>query len=145
MLRDIISPNLVTIRPDADVREVAELMDSRNVGSVLVLEGGKPVGIVTDRDIVVRCLSQSKTPVENFKVSDVMTESLHTVRDTEGFYDVIKKMRDEKIRRMPVVNDQGKPVGIITFGDVIGILAKALAGIASTTTAVGEEERGKAA
>ena len=69
MIRDSLNKNLVTVSPNAKCREIATLMDTKNVGSVLVLENGKLKGIITDRDIVVRCLSNSNIDIDKFILS----------------------------------------------------------------------------
>jgi CBS domain-containing protein len=124
MLRDIIgNQNLVTCEPDAKVNEVAQIMADRNVGAVMVLTGNKPRGIVTDRDIVLRCVAKN-VDVSDCTVEQIMSESVETVKDTEGLFDCIRKMHKAHVRRMPVVNDQGRAVGIVSFGDILAILSK---------------------
>lgn len=143
MLRDILlEQELVTCEPDARVSEVAKLMADRNVGAVLVLTNDKPRGILTDRDITVRCVGKN-LDVNDTTVEQVLTESPETIEDTAGFFDCIRKMREAKVRRMPVVDDEGKAVGIISFGDLLAILSKELVALTSTTTPL--EERGGAA
>lgn len=142
MLRDILEEQeLVTCEPDAKVAEVAKLMADRNVGAVLVLTHDKPRGIITDRDITVRCVAKN-LDVNDTTVEQVLTESLETVEETAGFFDCIRKMREARVRRMPVVNDEGRAMGIISFGDLLGILSKELVALTSSTTPF-EEESGQ--
>lgn len=134
MLKEIVSRNLVATEPDAKITEVARLMADRGVGAVLVLsDDGKPRGIITDRDIVLRCVADH-LDVEDTTVENVISESVHTVLDTDGLYDVIHKMREARVRRIPVVDKDGKAVGLISFGDIVSILAKELSELGEAAT-----------
>lgn len=141
MIRDILSDRgLVTIEADAKVVDACKLMREKNVGAVLIChDDGKPRGILTDRDVVVRCLAKH-IDTDDCTIEQVMTESLETVRDTDGMFDCIQKMHDACVKRMPVVDENGKAVGIVTFSDLIGIFGKELHLLASTTTYTGEQE-----
>jgi CBS domain-containing protein len=125
MLKEIVSRNLVIAEPDASIAEIARLMADRGVGAVLILSEGKPRGIITDRDIVLRCVADHLDP-EDTTVENVLTESLQTVSETDGLYDVVRKMRESKVRRIPVVDKDGAAIGIVSFGDVVAIIAKEL-------------------
>jgi CBS domain-containing protein len=143
MLKEIISRNLVTAEPDAKISEVARLMADREVGAVLILSEGKPRGIITDRDIVIRCVADH-LDVEDTTVENVLTESVHTVLDTDGLYDVIHKMREARVRRICIVDRDGKAVGLVSLGDVLSILSKEFAELSEASTpvsgGVGDEE-----
>jgi CBS domain-containing protein len=133
MLKDLISHKLVSIEIDAKVSDVARLMTDHDVGAVLVVDDlKKPLGIITDRDIVVRCVAES-LPLET-TIEKVFTESCEVAKESEGLYDAIKKMRSNQVRRIPVVDDSGKAVGLISFGDVVSILGKELAELSETVT-----------
>lgn len=134
MIRDLLEEQeLVTCEPDARVAEVARLMADRNVGAVLVLTRDKPRGIITDRDITVRCVGRN-LDVNDTTVEQVLTESPETVEHTAGIFDCIQKMREARVRRMPVVDEEGRAVGIISFSDLLGILSKELVALAAATT-----------
>lgn len=124
MLRDIVGKqNLVTCEPDAKVSDAAQLMADRNVGAIMVLTDDKPRGIVTDRDIVLRCIAKN-VDVNDCTVEQIMSESVEMVKDSDGLFDCIKKMHNAHVRRMPVVDQQGKAVGMVSFGDIMAILSK---------------------
>jgi CBS domain-containing protein len=126
MIREILNDQeLITCEPDAKVSDAAKLMADRNVGAVMVLTNDRPRGIITDRDITVRCVGRN-LDVSDTTVEQVMTESLDMIRDTDGIYDCIKKMQEAKVHRMPVIDDDGKAVGIISYGDLLAILSKEL-------------------
>jgi CBS domain-containing protein len=144
MLRDIIDKNLVTVRHDSSIAEVAKLMKDKDVGCVLIVQDNRPRGLITDRDIVIRCLADY-SDISKFTTKDFMTDKLETVLETDGLHDCIKKMRQAKVRRIPVVDKQGMPVGIISFGDIVGILGRELYDVTQATTATGDDARGKAA
>jgi len=114
-LRDIMSKDLVTVTPDTSVQEVARLMKEHDIGNVLVTEGDRLTGIVTDRDIVVRCLAEGG----DFKsdVRNVMTENPRTLSPDTDVIEAAQMMAAEKVRRLPVV-ENGKPVGIVSLGDL---------------------------
>ncbi len=115
--------NLVTLEPHAPVSEAARLMAERNVGSVLVLNAaGKPRGIITDRDIVVRCVARNidlwDTTIEN-----ILSEDLQTCHVDDGVFECIERMRKAGVRRMPVVDSAGHAIGIVSFGDLLSHLS----------------------
>ena len=109
------------------VTEAARLMRSHHVGDLVVVEekGGRkhPVGIVTDRDIVVEVVAAGVNP-ESLKVGDIMGPEVATVRESEGLYEALRYMRDKGVRRMPVVDSAGGLVGILTLDDLLGLLAE---------------------
>lgn len=130
MLKEIVNRDLVTIEPHQSVLEAARLMESRDVGCVLVLYNEKPRGLITDRDIVLRCVAHN-LDISDTTVENILSESLATVHETDGFFDCIRKMREAGVRRIPVVDAGGKAVGIVTFDDLICVLGQEL----STLTA----------
>lgn len=131
MLKEIVNRDLVTIEPHQSVLEAARLMEARGVGCVLVLYNEKPRGLITDRDIVLRCVAHN-LDISDTTVENILTESLATVHETDGFFDAIRKMRDAGVRRIPVVNSSGKAVGIVTFDDLICILTQELSTLADS-------------
>ena len=134
MLKNIIRLDLHSVKPEDDAIQLVRIMKEKNIGSVLVCnDQQKPVGIVTDRDIVIRCLGQQKD-LKQCKVKDLMTSSPRVVRETDGIYDCINAMHDGEIRRIPVVDSQGKAVGMISFGDILSILSKEFSRLIETTT-----------
>ena len=121
-LRNIVKKELISCTPTTSVTDVAKLMKKREVGAVLVIEESRPVGIVTDRDLVIRCLAESKR-ASSLTAEDVMSGAVETVSDEEGIYDVVQKMRKGCIRRVVVVNDLGEATGLLSFDDVFELIA----------------------
>ncbi|WP_054847525.1 CBS domain-containing protein [Methanoculleus chikugoensis] len=116
---------VVAVSPDTPAVEVARIMGGeKNVGSVVVVTGdNRPTGIVTDRDLAIRVTAQERNPGE-VRVSDILTRGgVITFRDSMGgIYEAIQKMTAEGIRRMPIVDDGGKLIGIITMDDIVRML-----------------------
>ncbi len=132
MLKDIVNRKLVTTDPSAKICDVAQLMARFDVGCVLVVENKKIKGLITDRDIVVRCLAKNVS-LDECPVKSVMTEAPVTVRDTDGIFDCIETMRGAQVRRIPVVDRSGEVVGILSFGDILAVLSKELAELTKGT------------
>jgi CBS domain-containing protein len=128
-VREIAREGVVVIEPDVPVSDAVDLMREENVGSLIVEESGTPVGIVTDRDLVMEVLDAGLDPGET-SVRDVMSEGLFTVDPEIGLLDLIGEMGDEGVRRAPVVDD-GELLGIVTLDDLIVLLSMELQGIAN--------------
>ena len=118
---DIMTQPPVTVTMDTSLRKISEIMIDKRIGSVLVVdEEGKLRGIVTERDIVFAC-SQGWNADER-KAWEVMTENPISVKRDENILEVIRKMRDVNVRHIPVVDEEGKPVGVISSRDVLDII-----------------------
>ncbi|MBX3155055.1 MAG: CBS domain-containing protein [Deltaproteobacteria bacterium] len=116
-VQDIMTRQVHTVRGDAAIVDVARVMRDQKIGDVLVTNtDGTLLGIVTDRDIVVRAVAAGK-PVDKLKVADIVTDQLVSVSPTSTVDEAIKVMRTHAVRRVPVVQD-GKPTGILTIGDL---------------------------
>lgn len=105
-----------TATPEMSLRDVAILMRDGDMGAVPVVEDGKLIGIVTDRDIVVRVVAEGKdaaTPIR-----DAMTTELFTVTPDDFVFEAIRLMGDKQVRRVPVINESGELAGIIAMADV---------------------------
>lgn len=126
-LAELCNREVVIIEPDEPVIEAAKLMRQYHVGDLVVVEKRQgesfPVGILTDRDIVIEIVA-AEVGLETVTVGDVMSTELVTVNQTETIGDAIMLMRREGVRRLPVVNDQGSLEGIVTVDDAIDIIAE---------------------
>lgn len=120
--QDVVDDLVVTAEPDASVRELATLMDRRRVGSVVIVEGRQPVGIVTDRDLTLKVLARGRSE-EELTAEEVMTENLVTAPAGAGPNIVINKMVRSGVRRIPLVEEDGALVDIITLDDLMRMLA----------------------
>lgn len=108
---------VAAVRPDSRISEIVDLLVQRRIGAVLVLEGGKPVGIVSERDIV-RCLAVKGGAVMELEAREVMTAPVITIRPDESVCDAMELMTDRRIRHLPVV-ESGELVGIVSIGDLV--------------------------
>ena len=122
--------NVVTAGPDASTMDIIGLMEDRNVGSVVITEKKKPVGIITDRDIILRVIANEKDP-SKIKVKDVMTKNPMVLAGDIGLFDVLKQMEGKKFRRLPVVDAKGQLKGIITVDDLLRLFISELSSVAS--------------
>ena len=118
---------------ETSVPEVAQLMRQYHVGALVVVDdiGGKrvPVGIVTDRDMVIEIISQS-LDFNEFSVGDIMSPQLISVQETEGVFETIRLMRTKGIRRIPVVNQEGELEGIVSADDILDLLTEEMSELA---------------
>lgn len=122
--------------------EAAQLMREYHVGDLVVVDevDGKrvPVGIVTDRDMVIEIIAQS-ADINEFSVGDIMGPQLVSVQETDGVFETIRLMRTKGVRRIPVVNLEGGLVGIISADDILDLLAEEMVELAKV--APREQER----
>lgn len=115
-VRDVMTKSVATIRPDATIKEAASIMQQHNVGSIPVVDTNGLVGIVTDRDIVVRNIAAGQDP-QSTPVKNVMTSQVTTVTPDEDVHNISQMMSTRQIRRVPVVENQ-KLVGMVSLGDI---------------------------
>ena len=131
----ICNHNVATIQRDRDVAEAAERMRQEHVGDLIVVEqrGSHcvPVGILTDRDIVVGVFAQDVAHAERLDVGDVMTTEPVTATPDEDIGGVLRRMRSFGVRRIPVVDDTGSLQGIVSIDDIVVGLSEELAEAAS--------------
>jgi CBS domain-containing protein len=114
---DVMTRDVRSMTPQDTLCDAAKVMDELNVGVVPVCEGDRLVGMVTDRDIVVRGLARDLDP-RNCKLSDVMSGHVRTARQDDDVDDVLTEMANAQIRRMAVVDGQDQLVGILSIGDI---------------------------
>ena len=114
--REIMTKNVRTASPEMSVREAAALMREGDMGAVPIVDAGKLIGIVTDRDIVIRVVAEGKEATT--LVGEAMTTKLFTVTPEDFVFEAIRLMGDKQVRRIPVVADDGQLAGIISMADV---------------------------
>jgi CBS domain-containing protein len=114
---DVMTRGVRTMTPDDSVVDAARCMDELNVGVIPVCEGDKLVGMVTDRDIVVRGVAQ-QGEIRNMKLADVMSGNVRCAKEEDDIDRVLSEMAEAQIRRLPVVDGNQKLVGIVTLGDI---------------------------
>ena len=128
---------------ETSILEAAQLMRQHHVGDLVVvdeIEGKRmPVGIVTDRDMVIEIISQS-LDFNEFSVGDIMSPQLVSVQENEGVFEAIRLMRAKGIRRIPVVNQEGGLEGIVSADDILDLLAEEMAELAKVAPRERERE-----
>ena len=113
-VKDFMTKEVVTIQSSKSIQEAAELMSSKEVGDLVVTDGEKPIGIITERDFVRRVVAK-RQPL-NAKVSEIMTKPLIVIDQDSSLKEAARIMLNKKIRRLPVIKDN-KLIGIITATD----------------------------
>jgi CBS domain-containing protein len=113
---EIMTRDVRTATREMTLREVAAMLRDGDMGSAPVVEGDRLIGIVTDRDIVVRCIAEGRgaeTPV-----GEAMTTEIFSVKPDDFAFEAVRLMGDKQVRRIPVVSDDGKLAGIISMADI---------------------------
>lgn len=117
-VKDIMTDNPLCCTPDTSLRDVARMMVDCDCGEIPVVDTAqRPIGVVTDRDITCRAVAQGKNPLE-MKANDVMSHPVITVRPDTDIDDACDAMETHQVRRVPVVDDDGKICGIVAQADI---------------------------
>jgi len=137
-----ICSRVVLVAPrETPVSEAARLMRQHHVGAVVVIDqadGARPVGIVTDRDMVVEVLAEGVAP-EKLTVGDIMSDEIVNVGAQDGVFETIGMMQGKGVRRVVVTDDADHLIGIVSLDDLLEVLAEELIGLAKTIA--GEQRR----
>jgi predicted transcriptional regulator len=132
---EICNREVVVMKKKYSILEAAKLMRDYHVGNVVVVEEKEgqviPVGILTDRDIVVELIAKN-VPLDSVFAEDVMSSDLASVSENRGIWDTIKCMRGKGIRRIVVTGDKGNLVGVLSGDDLIDILSGELSDLVKT-------------
>ena len=115
-VRDAMTERVTTARPDTTLEEIASMMKTEDTGAIPVVDDGELIGIVTDRDIVVRCIAEGGDPTET-TAEEIVSENLETIDPESDLDEAVELMSQKQIRRLPVV-DNGELVGMLSIGDV---------------------------
>lgn len=130
---EICTREVVTARPETSVATAAELMRRHHVGDLVVVSGSEgrrvPIGIVTDRDIVVEVVAVKLDP-DALTVGEIMGQELDTGHEDDAIFDTLQSMRTKGVRRVPIVDDAGGLLGIVTVDDLIEVFAEELTDLA---------------
>jgi CBS domain-containing protein len=116
-VRDIMTSNPVCLPASTPIREAARRMRENNIGDIVVEKDGKLCGIVTDRDIVVRAIADGKN-VETAALESICSKEVTSLSPDQNDEDALRLMRQKSIRRLPVLEKNGKVVGIVSLGDL---------------------------
>lgn len=124
-IKTFVREDVVSAAPETGIEELARLFADERVGSVVIVDGDDPVGIVTDRDIVVQAIAEGRD-LESLTAADVMSDDLVTVDADAGIFDVIRTMEEANVRRIPAVDGDGHLAGMVTFDDFVVLLGREL-------------------
>lgn len=116
IVSDAMTAQVVTAKPTDTIKRVAGIMKEVDTGVTPVIDDGKVVGVITDRDIVLRVVAEDGDL--NGPVSAVMSEDVQTCREDDNLADAAALMGAHQLRRLPVLNDAGRLVGILSLGDI---------------------------
>lgn len=132
LVKDIMSSPVVTLDEDATSNKVASLMDENDLGCVIILnKAEKPVGIITERDLVIRVLSKNLVP-DAIKAKEIMTAPLVTIQPEETISEAARRMSRLDIRRLGVIY-KNNLVGVISSRDILGVMPELIEIIQETT------------
>lgn len=117
MIKDIMSKDVEVVSPDTPLHEVAKKMLQRDCGCVVVVKDDRLVGMITDRDMALRCIAEAHDAV-TVTAEKVMTPEILYCKETDNVDDVARNMAKNKVRRLPVLNEEKRLVGIVSLGDI---------------------------
>ncbi|UCD95889.1 MAG: CBS domain-containing protein [Candidatus Bathyarchaeota archaeon] len=123
-VRDIMSKAVKVVRPDTSMKEVVATMNKFSIGSIVVVQSERPVGIITERDILRRLVEPCLAP-ETLRAREVMTSPVISISETASIDEAAQLMTKKRIKRLLVVNN-GRLVGILTYTDIVTQVPKML-------------------
>jgi len=128
LVKEAMTKNVIVVNPDATIKDAAKIMTQQRVGSLLVIEGNKLVGIITELDIIWKVVAGDLDPKITL-VRDVMTKQVVSVKANQTLEDATEIMVENSIKKLPVLEDD-KLVGIITATDLISVQPKMIEALA---------------
>ena len=134
MLGRICTKPVVTASVQMTVEQAARVMRSKNVGALVVVNAGRPVGMLTDRDLAVEVVAKGMDP-DTVRVGDVMHKRPITIREDLGIFDAARVFAKTGVRRLPVVTKSGVLVGVIAVDDLIMLLGNEMGHMAGALSA----------
>ena len=134
MLGKICTKPVVTASAQMTVEEAARAMRTKNVGALVVVNAGRPIGMLTDRDVAIEVVAKGMDP-DVARVGDVMHKRPITIREDLGIFDAAKVFARTGVRRLPVVTKSGVLVGVIAVDDLIMLLGNELGHVAGALSA----------
>lgn len=142
---EICKRSVVVAAKNETIVEAANHMRASHVGDLVVVEDRQgrrvPIGVITDRDIVVGAVAPNSGHLESLLVGDIMTPDVVTARETEPIEAALKKMEEHGIRRLPVVDGNGALVGIVTLDDALQVLTEQQIGLVKIVAEEQQHER----
>lgn len=134
-VKEIMSANVETIKPSSSLRATARTLSNLNVGALPVVDDGKLVGIITDRDVSVHAIAIGREP-QSTDVQTVMTKEVFTCKEDHSLAEAAEIMEQHNIRRLAVVNENGDVVGILTVDDIAQVSHELAGGVLEAAIAI---------
>lgn len=116
-IRDIMTRDVESVRKDQTIREAAQVMKTRNIGSLPVIQDRKVIGMITDRDIAIRGVAEGRDP-SSTRVEELMSRHIISVEEESSLVDAERLMHDRQLRRLPVLNGAGELVGYLSMAKI---------------------------
>lgn len=126
-VKDMMHKGVACLSPDTTVKAIAMKMKELDVGAIPITKKNELIGMITDRDIAIRCVANGKD-LSKVTAKDVMTPGIVYCRDTEEVEDAVRIMESKQIRRLPVLDEAKRMVGMISLGDISHALPRDIAG-----------------
>lgn len=137
-IKDIMHRKIIWVEADTPIEQVANKMRELDIGAIPVGEKDRLVGMITDRDIAVRSFNGSANPRE-LKARDVMSKDIAFCKEDENLDDALQLMTRKKVRRLPVLNEEKRMIGMLSLGDIAHAASHTKAG--STLAAIASHHR----
>jgi len=128
-IKKVCTSHVVTLPRTSSIEEAAKLMKRHQIGDIVIIEDDKPIGLLTDRDIVMR-LAANEVDFNQVNVGEVMSSDLLLLAEDQGIARAIEAMRSKGVRRAPVVNEEGKLTGIVSVDDLLVLISHELSELA---------------
>ena len=116
-VKEVMTRDVQSVGPNATLVDVAKMMREKDIGSVMIADGPDLLGVVTDRDIVLRAIAEGREPAM-VRARDVMSDAVFCCTEDTPIDAVLAEMVDEQIRRIPVLNGARHLVGVVSLGDL---------------------------
>ncbi len=124
---------VVTIAPEMMIADACEMMWEKNIGSVVAVDAGKVCGMLTDRDVALKVVRERKDPRQT-TVREIMTANPACIRVDKALSELTTLMRQHHVRRVPIVDDHNRPLGIVSFDDLLSLLSEEMSDMRQTVT-----------
>lgn len=134
-VKEIMSANVEIVKPTSSLRATARTLSNLNVGALPVVDDGKLVGIITDRDVSVHAIAIGREP-QSTDVQTVMTKEVFTCKADQSLAEAAEIMEQHNIRRLAVVNEDGEVVGILTVDDIAQVSHELAGGVLEAAIAI---------
>jgi CBS domain-containing protein len=142
-IKDFCTKNVVTARGDETVADAAKMMRDKNVGTIVVVDRqAVPIGMITDRDVAINVAAEGKNPAST-RIKEVMSEDLIVLNEERGVFEAVKTMCEQGVRRVPIVDGEGRLSGILSLDDLLMIFGEEMASIAGAVAYGTSSPRGK--